>query len=68
MRLELWGGFAARGGVVLRPACADYKSARRLQACPTLLRWACCTLNVIGDLVLMDGDIPALASLGYRGN
>ena len=28
----------------------------------------CCTLNVIGDLVLMDGDIPALASLGYRGD
>jgi hypothetical protein len=33
-----------------------------------LVAVGCCTLNVIGDAVLIDGDIPALASLGYRGN
>src|SRR5271168_3741287 len=37
----LWGGLAARGGVVLRPSrsngSADYKSARSLQGCPSTL-------------------------------
>src|SRR5580700_11582361 len=42
----LWGGLAARGGVVLRP-CADYKSARSLQGCPTSWRAACLFLTLI---------------------